>query len=109
MNMAGKDAVHQGSVNMNVLDTIGLISSSYGLWMGVDGGEASELYDADRYRYLNLQFQEPRPDLPPPRLGEHSRDVLSERLDLAEPEIDRLFEEGVTGTVLSRLSSDRSS
>ena len=26
--------------------------------MGVDGGEASELYDADRYNYLNLQFQD---------------------------------------------------
>ena len=45
---------------MNVLDTMGLISSSFGLWMGVAGGEASELYDPDRYRYLNLQFHEDR-------------------------------------------------
>ena len=43
---------------MNVLDTMGLISSSFGLWMGVDGGDTSELYDADRFRYLNLQFQD---------------------------------------------------
>ncbi len=57
-NMAGRKSIHRGSVNMNVLDTMGLISSSFGLWMGVDGGEASELYDADRYNYLNLQFQD---------------------------------------------------
>jgi NADPH-dependent 2,4-dienoyl-CoA reductase/sulfur reductase-like enzyme len=57
-NMAGRNVVHQGSVNMNVLDTMGLVSSSFGLWMGVDSGESAELLDADRYRYLNLQFQE---------------------------------------------------
>jgi len=58
MNMAGKDTVHQGSINLNVLDTLGLISSSYGLWMGVEGGDSAELYDPERYRYLNLQFEE---------------------------------------------------
>ena len=58
MNMAGKDARHQGSVNMNVLDTMGLISTSYGLWMGVDGGDAVELSDEAHYRYLSLQFQD---------------------------------------------------
>jgi len=58
MNMAGKDTIHQGSINLNVLDTLGLISSSYGLWMGVEGGDSAELYDPERYRYLNLQFEE---------------------------------------------------
>jgi NADPH-dependent 2,4-dienoyl-CoA reductase/sulfur reductase-like enzyme len=58
MNMAGHDLKHQGSVNMNVLDTMGLISSSYGLWMGVDGGETTELNEPERYRYLCLQFQD---------------------------------------------------
>lgn len=58
MNMAGKDTVHQGCINMNVLDTMGLISSSYGLWMGVDGGQSVNLCDHDRYRYLNLQFED---------------------------------------------------
>jgi NAD(P)H-nitrite reductase large subunit len=58
MNMVGKETIHQGCVNMNVLDTIGLISSSYGLWMGVDGGESVKLCDNDRYRYLNLQFED---------------------------------------------------
>jgi len=58
MNMAGKNSVHKGSVNMNVLDTMGLISSSYGLWMGVDGGDTAELSDPGRYRYLSLQFED---------------------------------------------------
>jgi len=58
MNMMGKETIHQGSINLNVLDTLGLISSSYGLWMGVDGGDSAELYDADRYRYISLQFED---------------------------------------------------
>ena len=58
MNMSGRDTRHQGSVNMNVLDTMGLVSTSYGLWMGVDGGESVELVDAERYRYISLQFQD---------------------------------------------------
>ena len=58
MNMAGKDTVHQGCVNMNVLDTMGLISSSYGLWMGIDGGESAKLSDNNRYRYLSLSFED---------------------------------------------------
>lgn len=56
LNMAGKAAAHQGSVNMNVLDTLGLISSSFGLWMGVNGGSSVELHEPDKYQYLNLQF-----------------------------------------------------
>ncbi len=58
MNMAGRDTVHQGCVNMNVLDTMGLISSSYGLWMGVDGGESARLCDESRYRYIKLEFED---------------------------------------------------
>ena len=58
MNMCGRDTRHQGSVNMNVLDTMGLVSTSYGLWMGVEGGESAELVDAERYRYISLQFQD---------------------------------------------------
>lgn len=49
---------HSGNLNMNVLDTLGLISSSFGLWQGVDGGESTELLDLDRYHYLSLQFEE---------------------------------------------------
>ena len=42
-----------------------------------------------------------RSDLPPPRLGEHSRELLRGRLGLSEAEIDDVFERGVTGAVLS--------
>jgi NAD(P)H-nitrite reductase large subunit len=47
---------HSGNLNMNVLDTLGLVSSSFGLWDGVDAGESAELLDAERFRYLSLQF-----------------------------------------------------
>lgn len=49
---------HWGTVNMNVLATMGLISSSFGLWMGTDGGDSTELLDRDGFRYLNLQFED---------------------------------------------------
>jgi NAD(P)H-nitrite reductase large subunit len=49
---------HRGNINMNVLDTMGLISSSFAQWMGVAGGESTSLVDKDGYRYLNLQFQD---------------------------------------------------
>jgi len=55
-NMAGKVVEHQGTLNMNVLDTLGLVSCSFGLWMGVEGGEQCELYNADQFQYINLQF-----------------------------------------------------
>jgi NAD(P)H-nitrite reductase large subunit len=58
INMGGRHTVHKGCVNMNVLDTMGLISSSYGLWMGTDGGDHAGLCDPDRYRYINLQFED---------------------------------------------------
>lgn len=58
-NMAGlNQATHQGSVNMNVLDTLGLVSSSFGLWMGVAGGDSAELLNKERFKYINLQFQD---------------------------------------------------
>jgi NAD(P)H-nitrite reductase large subunit len=56
LNMAGKGDEHHGTLNMNVLDTVGLISCSFGLWMGVDGGESAELYNPDEFQYINLQF-----------------------------------------------------
>jgi len=55
-NMAGLEQRHPGSVAMNVLDTLGLISSSFGLWNGVEGGDGTELSSPERYRYINLQF-----------------------------------------------------
>ncbi|MDH3693510.1 MAG: FAD-dependent oxidoreductase [Gammaproteobacteria bacterium] len=55
---AGQESIHQGSVNMNVLDTMGLISASFGLWEGSSGGDTAELNDPDNYRYINLQFED---------------------------------------------------
>jgi NAD(P)H-nitrite reductase large subunit len=59
-NMAGHPQAHRGSINMNVLDTMGLISCSFGSWMGVAGGDSAELVDPGRFRYLNLQFEDDR-------------------------------------------------
>ncbi len=56
LNMAGREDEHHGTLNMNVLDTVGLISCSFGLWMGVDGGDSTELYNPDEFQYINLQF-----------------------------------------------------
>ena len=58
-NMAvGHVTPHVGNINMNVLDTVGLISTSFGLWMGTEGGDEAELCDKQNFRYLNLQFKE---------------------------------------------------
>ena len=56
LNMAGGSADYQGSLVMNVLDTAGLISSSFGQWQGVEGGDSSEALDEDHYRYIRLEF-----------------------------------------------------
>ena len=56
LNMAGHGDEHHGTLNMNVLDTVGLVSCSFGLWMGVDGGDSAELYNPDEFQYINLQF-----------------------------------------------------
>ncbi len=56
LNMAGAVIEHQGTLNMNVLDTLGLVSCSFGLWMGVEGGDQAEAYNPDEFQYINLQF-----------------------------------------------------
>jgi len=56
LNMAGKEAAYKGSLNMNVLDTAGLISSSFGEWQGVERGEIAEIIDHDNFRYMQLAF-----------------------------------------------------
>lgn len=60
MNMAGQPAVLKGVTQINVLDTLGLISTSFGDWRGVPGGERVELTDADGFRHLSLQFDDDR-------------------------------------------------
>ncbi len=56
MNMMGKPIAYQGSLIMNVLDTIGLVSASFGKWDGVAGGERAVVVDDDRFHYLRLEF-----------------------------------------------------
>lgn len=60
MNMAGRVTPHRGSLNMNVLDTMGLISSSFGLWQGAPGGTTAKLIDEEKFKYLKLNFLEDR-------------------------------------------------
>ncbi|MFM2052279.1 MAG: hypothetical protein RL456_316, partial [Pseudomonadota bacterium] len=56
MNMAGKAATLKGVTQINVLDTLGMISSSFGKWDGVPGGQHVELTDRAEGRHLSLQF-----------------------------------------------------
>ena len=55
-----------------------------------------------RYNGFLWRFADAPPvsTLAPPRLGEHSRELLAEKLGLSEAEIDQLWAEGVTGAVL---------
>jgi NAD(P)H-nitrite reductase large subunit len=57
LNMAGHQHRHRGSLNMNVLDTMGLISSSFGLWQGAQVGETGKLIDEDGFKYMKLEFE----------------------------------------------------
>jgi len=56
LNMCGEVTPYPGSMAMNVLDTVGLVSVSYGQWMGVPGGDEVHRLDSDEYRYIKLQF-----------------------------------------------------
>ena len=56
LNMAGQSAALPGTFVFNVLDTLGLISASFGQWQGVAGGETAQLLDETRFRYLRLAF-----------------------------------------------------
>lgn len=57
LNMAGHRTPHRGSLNMNVLDTMGLISSSFGLWQGAPMGKSVKLIDEANFKYLKLEFE----------------------------------------------------
>ena len=58
LNMVGRRAVLKGVTQINVLDTLGLISTSFGYWQGVPGGEQVELTDRAAGRHLSLQFKD---------------------------------------------------
>jgi NAD(P)H-nitrite reductase large subunit len=56
ISMTGGDTQSIGALQINVLDTLGLISSSFGLWAGAKGGDHVELVDLAAYKYLRLEF-----------------------------------------------------
>jgi len=56
MNMAGRKARTNGVTQINVLDTLGLVSASFGQWEGVAGGEHVERSDEANFRYIRLEF-----------------------------------------------------
>jgi NADPH-dependent 2,4-dienoyl-CoA reductase/sulfur reductase-like enzyme len=58
MNMVGRRATLKQVTQINVLDTLGLISTSFGAWEGVAGGEHVELTDKAAGRHLSLQFKD---------------------------------------------------
>lgn len=58
LNMAGKVTRSQGSLAMNVLDTLGLIASSFGQWWGAEHGQHVELVDNEAFKYLRLEFKD---------------------------------------------------
>ncbi|MEN8196910.1 MAG: FAD-dependent oxidoreductase [Pseudomonadota bacterium] len=57
LNMAGQVTPYKGSLQMNVLDTAGLISTSVGLFDGVEGGEEAEELNEQGFRYIRLTFK----------------------------------------------------
>ncbi|MDT7837868.1 NAD(P)/FAD-dependent oxidoreductase [Aquabacterium sp. OR-4] len=67
LNMVGPSgeqrAELKGVTQINVLDTLGLISCSFGNWQGVSGGEHVELTDRQASgggRHISLQFKDDR-------------------------------------------------
>jgi NAD(P)H-nitrite reductase large subunit len=58
MNMAGLEAELPGVTQINVLDTLGLVSASFGDWQGAPGGEHAEVTDREGSRHLSLQFKD---------------------------------------------------
>lgn len=64
MNMVAcsrRDALQaelKGVTQINVLDTLGLISTSFGDWQGLPGGEHVELTDLEKGKHLSLQFKD---------------------------------------------------
>ena len=56
LNMVGRTATLKGVTQINVLDTLGLISASFGNWQGVPGGDQVSLIAQGRH--LSLQFKD---------------------------------------------------
>ena len=60
LNMVGQVTSLRGVTQINVLDTLGLVSTSFGDWEGVVGGQHVELTDTRASRHVSLQFDQGR-------------------------------------------------
>ena len=58
LNMAGQPTHYRGSLSMNVLNTLGLVSSSFGQWDGAEGGDEVQAVDTEGFKYLKLTFKD---------------------------------------------------
>ena len=58
LNMLGQKTELKGVTQINVLDTLGLISTSFGNWEGVAGGESAVLTDPAGGKHLSLKFKD---------------------------------------------------
>ncbi len=58
LNMAGKSTELPGVLPINVLDTLGLISSSFGQWWGMDVQDGVEQVNQKNHHYISLQFDQ---------------------------------------------------
>ena len=58
LNMLGQKTELKGVTQINVLDTLGLISTSFGNWEGVAGGQSAVVTDKAAGRHLSLQFKD---------------------------------------------------
>jgi NAD(P)H-nitrite reductase large subunit len=59
-NMAGVRAEYHCALPMNVLATLGLITTSFGRHDGLEIGERAVLHDPEHWRYIRLEFHEDR-------------------------------------------------
>lgn len=57
INMAGGKTTQDGVTQINVLDTLGLISTSFGQWEGVEGGDHVEVTNEADFKHLRLEFK----------------------------------------------------
>jgi NAD(P)H-nitrite reductase large subunit len=57
LGMLDRPIQSSGALAFNVLDTLGLVSTSFGQWGGVAGGQGVEEVDEAAFRYLSLQFE----------------------------------------------------
>ena len=56
LNMAGRETAYHGGLQMNVLDTAGLASFSFGRWSDTEQ-DLVDAEDAARYRFIRLCFE----------------------------------------------------